>query len=103
LTKKGDLDGASKIPKGTLGSTTGVTKGDDNELSLIDLGSDETSPNGAGKSSVAKDRPKVESLEEDLLGLSFQDSTYGQGGGIALGFGANTSKQHSKALVEIFD
>ncbi|KAI9860322.1 MAG: hypothetical protein M1813_006211 [Trichoglossum hirsutum] len=91
LVKKGDLDGASKIPKGTLGSTTGVTKGDDNELSLIDLGSDEPSPNGAGKSSAANGGPKTESLEEDLLGLSFQDSTYGQGGGIALGFGANTN------------
>ncbi|KAH0560038.1 hypothetical protein GP486_003440 [Trichoglossum hirsutum] len=89
LVKKGDLDGASRIPKGTLGSTTGVTKGDDNELSLIDLGSDE--PSGAGKLSAANGGPKTESLEEDLLGLSFQDSTYGQGGGIALGFGANTN------------
>ena|SRR5205809_4563318 len=96
LIKKGDLDGALRIPKGTLGSTTGVTKGDDNELSLIDLGSDEPSPNAAGKSSAANGGPKIESLEEDLLGLSFQDSTYGQGGGIALGFGANTSKHHSK-------
>ncbi|KAH0538036.1 hypothetical protein FGG08_005348 [Glutinoglossum americanum] len=91
LVKKGDLDGASKIPKGTLGSTTGVTKGDDNELSLIDLGGDEPSPNGAGKSPAPNGRPKIESLEEDLLGLSFQDSTYGQSGGIALGFGANTN------------
>ncbi|KAI9779626.1 MAG: hypothetical protein M1839_007291 [Geoglossum umbratile] len=88
LVKKGDLDGASRIPKGTLGSTTGVTKGDDNGLSLIDLGSDEPSSNGAGNPPAANGGP---TLEDDLLGLSFQDANYGQSGGIALGFGANTN------------
>ena len=97
LVRKGDLDGASRIPKGTLGSTTGVTKGDDNELSLIDLGSDEPSSNGAGKPPAANGGP---TLEDDLLGLSFQDATYGQSGGIALGFGANTSKDHFKNCSE---
>ena len=88
LIKQGDLAAASKIPKGTLGTSTGVTKNADNELSLIDFGGDEsatipsTGANGAGK---------TESLEDDLLGLSMQDTAYGQGGGIALGFGANTS------------
>ena len=90
LVKKGDLDAASKIPKGTLGTSTGVTKTADNELSLIDLGGDlEPSANGLSGLSAA---PIKESLEDDLLGLSMQDNQYGQGGGIALGFGANSSK-----------
>ncbi len=87
--KKGDLDAASKIPKGTLGTSTGVTKSADNELSLIDLGGDaEPSANGLGGPST---EAKQDSLEDDLLGLSIQGDQYGQGGGIALGFGANSS------------
>ncbi len=97
LVKKGDLDAASKIPKGTLGTSTGVSKSADNELSLIDLGGDvEPSPNGISDSSAG---PKTDSLEDDLLGLSIQDNHYGQGGGIALGFGANTSTSFSPAAV----
>ncbi len=88
LIKKGDFEAASKIPKGTLGTTTGVNKTADNELSLIDLGTEPIKPstNGFDKSAAKSDQ-KVESLEDDLLGLSFQDSSYGQGGGIALGLG----------------
>ena len=87
LIKKGDIEAASKIPKGTLGTSTGVTKNADNELSLIDFGGDaESSANGG-----LNTNSKADSLEDDLLGLSFQDQTYGQGGGIALAFGANTS------------
>lgn len=41
LIKQGDLAAASKIPKGTLGTSTGVSKNADNELSLIDFGGDE--------------------------------------------------------------
>ena len=91
LIKQGDLDAASKIPKGTLGTSTGVTKNADNELSLIDFGGDEpvAAPNTNANGAAAN---KTESLQDDLLGLSLQDNTYGQGGGIALGFGANTSK-----------
>ncbi|KAI9680854.1 MAG: hypothetical protein M1817_004294 [Caeruleum heppii] len=90
LVKKGDLDGASKIPKGTLGTSTGVGKTADNELSLIDFGGDNEpragGPDQVGSSGSAMDGTgKVENLEEDLLGLSFQDSSYGQGGGITLG------------------
>ena len=87
--KKGDVDAASKIPQGTLGTSTGVRKTADNELSLIDFGSDETSNtvSQVGGSS----QQKTASLEDDLLGLSVQDESYGQGGGIALGFGANAS------------
>ena len=90
LVKKGDLDAASKIPKGTLGTSTGVTKSADNELSLIDLGGDaEPSSNGLSGPSTKG------SLEDDLLGLSIQGNQYGQGGGIALGFGPNSSSSDS--------
>jgi ADP-ribosylation factor-binding protein GGA len=91
LIKKGDLEAANKIPKGTLGTSTGVGKNSANELSLIDFDPDppETS-NGAGEPAATGEH-KTNSLEDDLLGLSFQDKPYGQAGGIALGFGANSS------------
>jgi hypothetical protein len=92
LMKKGDVESASKIAKGTLGTSTGVAKNSDNELSLIDFGGD-VEPNGS--SSSAAPAPAQQSqpggLEDDLLGLSMGES-YGQGGGISLGFGNNTSK-----------
>jgi ADP-ribosylation factor-binding protein GGA len=89
LIKKGDYEGASKIPKGTLGSSgAGVTKGPDNELSLIDFGGPEDepassapAPSGSGATPAP---PAGNSLENDLLGLSLDDS-YGQGGDILLG------------------
>ena len=92
LIKKGDLEGASKIPKGTLGTSTGVSKTADNELSLIDFSGD---PEPSASAESATDGPseqKPASIEDDLLGLSMQDQNYGQSGGIALGFGANSSK-----------
>lgn len=89
LMKAGDLEGALKIARGTLGTTTGVSKNAANELSLIDFDGDEV--NGS-----ASTGPVVESqpggLEDDLLGLSIGAGSYGQGGGISLGFGNNTSK-----------
>ncbi|KAL9598737.1 MAG: hypothetical protein Q9219_004295 [cf. Caloplaca sp. 3 TL-2023] len=104
LVKKGDLEGASKIEKGTVGISTGVGKNADNELSLIDFGEDLQSDSAPGASTGPS---TGESLENDLLGLSFQDMSYGQTGGIALGFGSNTnvpgpsllssSTQHSSA------
>ncbi|KAK4695365.1 ADP-ribosylation factor-binding protein GGA, partial [Lecanoromycetidae sp. Uapishka_2] len=90
LVKKGDLDAASKIPKGTLGTSTGVSKTADNELSLIDFGGDEPTP-GPSTNGDSAGPQKSASLQDDLLGLSVQDDSYGQGGGIALGFGANTT------------
>ena len=90
LVKKGDLEAASRIPKGTLGTSTGVTKTADNELSLIDFGGDVESDaraNDSGSGTGAN----TASIENDLLGLSMQDQDYGQTGGIALGFGANNS------------
>ena len=92
LVKKGDLQGASRIEKGTVGISTGVSKNADNELSLIDFDADVLSHPAAEASSDSAP-PKGESVEDDLLGLSFQDKPFGQMGGIALGFGANTSKQ----------
>ena len=91
LIKQGDLAAASKIPKGTLGTSTGVSKNADNELSLIDFSGDEPAPAPSASTNGAT-VSNVQTMEEDLLGLSLQDNTYGQGGGIALGFGANTSK-----------
>ncbi|KAL8753023.1 MAG: hypothetical protein Q9199_005337 [Rusavskia elegans] len=90
LVKKGDLEGASKIEKGTVGISTGVGKNADNELSLIDFDADVQS-NPAAEAGSDSAPPKGESLEDDLLGLSFQDKPFGQTGGIALGFGANTN------------
>ena len=92
LIKKGDVDGASKIPQGTLGTSTGVSKTADNELSLIDFdGDSDPTPSASGNLNGSSEQ-KGASLQDDLLGLSVQDQDYGQGGGIALGFGANSSK-----------
>src|ERR1700759_150350 len=60
LIKKGDTAGAAKIPKGTLGrSGAGVSKGPNNELSLIDLGDpDEPEPSAqAASTSSTATRP----------------------------------------------
>ncbi|KAL8768380.1 MAG: hypothetical protein Q9194_005727 [Teloschistes cf. exilis] len=91
LIKKGDLEGASKIEKGTVGISTGVGKNADNELSLIDFDADLQPSSSAAETSLNSAPSHGESLEDDLLGLSFQDKPYGQTGGIALGFGANTN------------
>ena len=91
LIKSGDLEGAQRIPHGTLGTSTGVGKNANNELSLIDFGGEPEEPSSAPSSSAAPSQTKPQSIEDDLLGLSMQDSGYGQGGGIALGFGANTN------------
>ncbi|KAL8648782.1 MAG: hypothetical protein Q9226_005851 [Calogaya cf. arnoldii] len=90
LIKKGDLEGASKIEKGTVGISTGVGKNADNELSLIDFDADVQS-NPAAEASSDPAPQKGDSLEDDLLGLSFSDKPFGQTGGIALGFGANSN------------
>lgn len=92
LIKKGDLDAASEIPKGTLGTSTGVSKSADNELSLIDLDGDPEPRKVISTGQASDSLLKTDSVEDDLMGLSFQDKTYGQGGGIALGFGENTSE-----------
>ncbi|MDI1484939.1 MAG: ARF-binding protein [Ramalina farinacea] len=90
LVKRGDLEAASKIPRGTLGTSTGVTKTGDNELSLIDFSGDAEPPTSDTAANAAMGQSSG-SIEDDLLGLSMQDQNYGQTGGIALGFGANTN------------
>ncbi|KAA8566701.1 hypothetical protein EYC84_009234 [Monilinia fructicola] len=91
LMKKGDVDAASKIAKGTLGTSTGVSKNSANELSLIDFdGEPET--NGSSSTNIAPpSTSQPGGLEDDLLGLSLGETSYGEGGGISLGFGNNTN------------
>lgn len=79
LVKKGDFDGAARIPKGTLGTTTGVGKNANNELSLIDFDPEESIP------SNGQEQAATSSLEDDLLGLSFGDRS--APGPVNLGFG----------------
>merc|ERR1711939_1212804 len=90
LMKKGDVEAAAKIAKGTLGTTTGVSKNADNELSLIDFGGD-LETNGSSSEAAAAPVGQPGGLEDDLLGLSMGESSFGQGGGISLGFGNNTN------------
>ncbi|OJD38099.1 vhs domain-containing protein [Diplodia corticola] len=88
LIKKGDVEGAAKIPKGTLGvSGAGVKKGPDNELSLIDFGGPDeaTAPAGQPSASSSAAAPKGNALEDDLLGLNLGGNDSFQGGGISLG------------------
>ena len=96
LIKKGDVEGANAIPKGTLGvSGAGVKQGGGGELSLIDFGgADDTAaaePTQAQPSTSTAAAPKQtgNALEDDLLGLNMGDGNYGSGGGISLGGGSN--------------
>lgn len=78
LTKKGDLAAAAQIPKGTLGTSgAGVRKGPDNELSLIDFGSEEPVGTEAAAEQGSQKAPAA-SLEDDLLGLSVNEGSSGQ-------------------------
>ncbi|RAH44339.1 VHS domain protein [Aspergillus brunneoviolaceus CBS 621.78] len=87
LVKKGDWEAASQIPKGTLGTTTGVSKNANNELSLIDF-DPEPAPNANGNGAVAPTGGN--SLENDLLGLSIDEPAPAHGG-ILLGTAPTTS------------
>ena len=89
LMKAGDVEAATKIPKGTLGTTTGVGKNAANELSLIDFDPEQPATSSTEdmlNSSSGLAKPTT--VEDDLLSLSMNDSSYGQTGGISLG-GAN--------------
>jgi ADP-ribosylation factor-binding protein GGA len=92
LFKKGDIEGANKIPQGTLGrSGAGVSQGPNNTLNLIDFGDSEAAVPAAEASGVAEQTAvKGNALEDDLLGLSMSGDSYGQSGSIALG-GSNGS------------
>lgn len=93
LLKKGDVEGANKLAQGAPIPKPSVAAGKAsssaaNELSLIDFDAD-GGTNGAG--AEAGSSSQAAGVENDLLGLSLGDgsSSFGQGGGISLGFGAN--------------
>ncbi|KAJ5468530.1 hypothetical protein N7475_006282 [Penicillium sp. IBT 31633x] len=86
LVKKGDLDAASRIPKGTLGTSTGVSKNANNELSLIDF---DPEPEPSSNGNEAGPAQGGSSLENDLLGLSLGEQGPSPGGGISLGSSIN--------------
>lgn len=91
LVRKGDIDAARALPTVTpYTPAASAAKPAVVEDSLIDLGGDMDPTNG---SSSSPGPSNSSSLQTDLLGLSIEDPgpTFGQGGGIALGFGANTS------------
>jgi ADP-ribosylation factor-binding protein GGA len=92
LFKKGDIEGANKIPQGTLGrSGAGVSQGPNNTLNLIDFGDSEPAPPAEQSSRVSQQPVSTgNALEDDLLGLSLGGDSYGQSGSIALG-GSNGS------------
>ncbi|XDG04800.1 hypothetical protein ABKA04_004415 [Annulohypoxylon sp. FPYF3050] len=93
LLKKGDIEGANKIAQGapipSTSSAPGKSTSAANELSLIDFDAD-AAANGAANN-AAGSSSQAGGLENDLLGLSLGDSSssFGQGGGISLGFGTN--------------
>ncbi|KAL7275614.1 ARF-binding protein [Rhizina undulata] len=102
LVKKGDLEAARKLPPTATVSPPAHSEPSTSsaaaEISLIDLDNDTNG--GAGAAAAAKSvspsfaAANTGSLEDDLLGLSFNNSNAyvqpQQSGGIALGFGANT-------------
>jgi len=92
LLKKGDIEGAKALSSGAPATSTsngsGGGKSAAQELSLIDF---DAEPSGGASASQSASQGG-NSLENDLLGLSLgETSSFGQGGGIALGFGANTN------------
>ncbi|KAF4980938.1 hypothetical protein FZEAL_3157 [Fusarium zealandicum] len=96
LMKKGDLDGAAKVASGappptTSGAAAAGSSSAANELSLIDFDADAGTTNGADAGNASVPASDAAGIENDLLGLDIGggSSNFGQGGGIALGFGAN--------------
>ncbi|KAF6837534.1 vhs domain-containing protein [Colletotrichum musicola] len=90
LMKKGDLEAAKKVASGApLPSASTSSKSAAQELSLIDFDGEADVTNGSASSQPASQSTGV---ENDLLGLSMDDSnSYGQGGALTLGFGANSN------------
>lgn len=92
LLKKGDVEGASKIAAGapiqSPSKAAGKAPSAANELSLIDFDGEPQPANGAASSAQGS-----AGIENDLLGLSMDGGgSFGQGGGISLGFGSNQSE-----------
>ncbi|KAJ1324056.1 ADP-ribosylation factor-binding protein GGA [Microdochium nivale] len=89
LLKKGDVEAAAKIAAGapipSKSKASGKAPSAANELSLIDFDGESAGANGAESSTQGS-----AGIENDLLGLSMDEgSSFGQGGGISLGFGSN--------------
>ncbi|KAL2072066.1 hypothetical protein VTL71DRAFT_11409 [Oculimacula yallundae] len=99
LMKKGDVDAAAKIAKGTLGTSTGVSKNADNELSLIDFGGDLETNGSSSDAPAPAPVGQPGGLEDDLLCLSMGEASFGQGGGISLGLGSNGSMSSGPSLI----
>ena len=101
LVRKGDLAAAKALPAVEFSSDGAAAQASSSatEVSLIDLGGD-VDANGSNPPPYSGGS-NVSSLQEDLLGLSM-DEPVGPGGGIALGFGANTSA-HPIFIVSIMD
>lgn len=94
LMKKGDIEGARKVAGGAPLPSTFGTKSAAGELSLIDFDADAETSTAPVSSQTGET-----GVENDLLGLTIGESNgFGKGGGIALGFGANTSKPSSPLL-----
>lgn len=90
LIKKGDVAGAAKIPKGTLGASgAGVRQGAGGELSLIDFGGPEDASDPLESSEGGALASNGNSLENDLLGLSMQE-----GPSVSLGGPTISSGRH---------
>ena len=87
--KAGDIAAATKIPKGTLGTTTGVGKNAANELSLIDFDPETSTSQPSNGDLLGGSEPSAApaSVEDDLLGLAITDRPLGQLGSISLGAG----------------
>src|SRR5688500_6464108 len=96
LVKKGDLNAARALPtvanapQGPPAASSSASAAQ--EDSLIDLGGD-LGGSANGSAQAAGPSNTASSLQDDLLGLSIDDpnASIGQGGGISLGFGENTS------------
>lgn len=103
LMKKGDWEGASKIAKGEHVASSAAVKSAAQELNLIDFDGD-AGANGSGTGNAGPsggNQAQAGGLEDDLLGLSIGESeaSFGQTGGISLGFGSNTSEWHNWRFV----
>lgn len=97
LLKKGDVEGAQKLAQGaplpSASKAPGKATSSANELSLIDFDADAAASSNGTSGDAAASSSQAGGVENDLLGLSLDDnsSSFGQGGGISLGFGANQS------------
>ncbi|KAK7398343.1 ARF-binding protein [Neonectria punicea] len=96
--KKGDIEAAKKVAAGAPPPSSSAAAGSSsaaNELSLIDFDAEPSGVNGSnGAGSSNSPAPAgAAGIENDLLGLDIggQSSSFGQGGNIALGFGANSN------------